>query len=60
MKFSAHCVVQYLREELSILDIVSHTIVIVVFGAEYVLGIETIAQRTVELSVHLIIIHFTT
>ena len=39
---------------------VSQTIVIVVLGAQYVEGIETIAHLTVELSVHLIIIHFAT
>ena len=60
IKFSAPLVVQYLREEASIEAIVSPQIVIVVFGAPYVEGIETIAQRTVLDSVHLITIHLET
>lgn len=50
----------YLSDEASIEAIVSPIIVIVVFGAPYVDGIDTIATRTVELSVHLIIIPFAT
>jgi hypothetical protein len=38
--------------------IASHITVTVVFGELYVLGIETIAQRTVESSSHFITIHF--
>ena len=60
MKFSAPLVMQYLSEEASIDAIVSPQIVIVVSGALYVDGIDTIAHRTVEDSVHLITIPFAT
>jgi hypothetical protein len=49
--------IAYLQELASIEAIVSHIIVIVVFGAEYVEGILIIAFLTVQVSAHFITIH---